>query len=205
MAVAPKKVAAQPARNPQKGMRSMNRNSSLIAAVLLGGTVGLTASTSWSQQAQGKMSQSFPQQSQPGQSQPEQQPWQTQPEQSRPGATEGMPGTQGGTQELSKNDMQAVQQALKDKGYDVSVNGMADESTRAAIRKFQQDEGLPVTGMIDERTANQLGFQVRSQGQSGSSRPGTADQPGSSGSGDHPGIPGLTGQPGSTEQPSQYR
>ena len=190
----------------------MNNKSTFLAAVILGGTVGVTANTSWSQQTPGETGQSFPQQSQPGQSQPQGQPWQSQPEQSQPGqsqpgATEGIPGMHGaGTQELSKSDMQAVQQVLKQKGYDVSVDGMADNSTRAAIRKFQEDEGLPVTGVIDERTANKLGFQMRSQSPSGTSEPGSSEVPGQPGSTDQPdssGMPGSTGQPGSTEQPSQ--
>jgi len=83
----------------------------------------------------------------------------------------------GGTQELSKKDMQAVQQVLKEKGYDVSVDGTANNSTRAAIRKFQQDEGLVVTGMIDEKTANRLGFQMHSQSPAGTSQPATSGSP----------------------------
>jgi peptidoglycan hydrolase-like protein with peptidoglycan-binding domain len=65
----------------------------------------------------------------------------------------------GGTQELSDNDMEAVEQALEDKGYDVGrVDGRADDVSRAAIRAFQKDEGIPITGMIDEKTADRLGF-----------------------------------------------
>jgi peptidoglycan hydrolase-like protein with peptidoglycan-binding domain len=65
---------------------------------------------------------------------------------------------------LSNNDMEAVEQALQQKGYDVGkVDGRADNASRAAIRAFQEDEGIPITGMIDENTAGRLGFQKSSQ------------------------------------------
>lgn len=87
----------------------------------------------------------------------------------RPGENEGIPGMHGGgTQELSNNDMEAVEQALQQKGYDVGkVDGRADNASRAAIRAFQEDEGIPITGMIDENTAGRLGFQKSSQDPSG--------------------------------------
>ena len=128
-----------------------------LATIIVGGTVALAGSSGWTQEAPGETRQPYP-------------------DQTRPGEQEDIPGMHGsGTQELSKQDMQAVQQVLKKKGYDVSVDGTANDATRAAIRKFQEDEGLPVTGMIDERTANRLGFQVRSQ----SSPDGAREQPGS--------------------------
>ena len=55
--------------------------------------------------------------------------------------------------------MKLVQQRLQEKGYNPgTLNGTAHDTTRAAIRKFQQDQGIPVTGMVDERTVNELGF-----------------------------------------------
>jgi peptidoglycan hydrolase-like protein with peptidoglycan-binding domain len=112
-----------------------------LTAIVIGGTVGLTTGPSWSQDD--------PRGSRPAN-----------PEQSRPGANDNVPAARGATQELSTNDMKLVQQRLREKGYDPgTINGTADETTRAAIRKFQQDQGVPVTGTIDERTANQLGFQ----------------------------------------------
>ena len=48
----------------------------------------------------------------------------------------------------------------KEKGYDAGkVDGRADNMSRAAIRAFQKDEGIPITGMIDEKTADRLGLQ----------------------------------------------
>jgi peptidoglycan hydrolase-like protein with peptidoglycan-binding domain len=139
----------------------MRKTLPILGAIMLGGTIGIGANAAWSQEAPGETRQPYP-------------------EQKRSGEQEGIPGMHGGgTQELSKDDMQAVQQVLKEKGYNVRVDGTADNDTRAAIRKFQQDEGLSVTGMIDEATANRLGFQMRSQSPSGS-RSDPIGQPGSS-------------------------
>ena len=136
----------------------MKKEITFLIAFIWGGTVGLAPMPSWAQEAPGESRQPFP-------------------EQTRPGENEGIPGMHGGgTQELSKNDMRAIEQALEEKGYNVGrVDGTADDSGRAAIRKFQQDEGIPITGMIDERTAHRLGFGMSSQNPSGGA--GGRDRP----------------------------
>jgi peptidoglycan hydrolase-like protein with peptidoglycan-binding domain len=57
---------------------------------------------------------------------------------SRPGDNENIPGMhQGGTQELSRTDMDLVQQSLEERGYDPGrSDGIADDSTRQAIVIF---------------------------------------------------------------------
>src|SRR5882724_1881308 len=79
-------------------------------------------------------------------------------------------GTQAGTPELSKNDMKAVEEALQAKGYKVGkVDGVADNDTRAAIRAFQKDKGTAMTGMVDQRTADELGVKISSKSGAGAS------------------------------------
>jgi len=52
-----------------------------------------------------------------------------------------------------------AQQALKDDGfYSGSINGAMTESTREALRSFQEAKQLKVTGRIDRDTARQLGL-----------------------------------------------
>jgi hypothetical protein len=139
MAIAPHLFGAQP--NSNKERKHMKRQKLFLTAIVLGAAVGLVPALSWSQDAPR------------GTRQPN-------PEQSRPGANENVPAARGAAQELSTNDMKLVQQRLQEKGYNPgNITGTADDATRAAIRKFQQDQGVPVTGTIDERTANQLGFQ----------------------------------------------
>jgi len=51
-----------------------------------------------------------------------------------------------------------VQQSLKDKGYDVgTIDGIMGGSIKAAIRKFQEDNGLPVGGALNIPTLEHLG------------------------------------------------
>lgn len=53
-----------------------------------------------------------------------------------------------------------VQNALIDYGYNPGLtNGTMDARTRKAIREFQRDQGLPVTGVVDYETARRLGVQ----------------------------------------------
>jgi len=53
--------------------------------------------------------------------------------------------------------VQEAQELLKAKGYYVGeVDGLNGPRTEAAISAFQKDQGLPVTGKLDEKTAKQL-------------------------------------------------
>ena len=103
----------------------------------------------------------------------------SQPGAAQSGPSEGSSGARAAaTQELSQKDMTLIQQRLEEKGYKPgNRDGTADETTRAAIRKFQQDEGIPTTGTIDEVTANRLGFRY-ARGPAGSSGAGERSAPG---------------------------
>jgi peptidoglycan hydrolase-like protein with peptidoglycan-binding domain len=138
----------------------MNGRKSIIGAVVLGSAVGLVSGPVWSQEAPGETRQPNPNQTRPGRG-----------ENDIPGAH------QRGTPELSKNDMKKVEEALRAKGYKVGrIDGTADDDARKAIRSFQQDNGIPVTGMVDQRTADRLGVRLsakegRSQDRSTSGMP----------------------------------
>jgi peptidoglycan hydrolase-like protein with peptidoglycan-binding domain len=50
-----------------------------------------------------------------------------------------------------------VQGALAQRGYyDGQIDGVAGPGTRSAIREFQRDNGLPVTGRIDSQLVQAL-------------------------------------------------
>jgi peptidoglycan hydrolase-like protein with peptidoglycan-binding domain len=67
--------------------------------------------------------------------------------------------------------MKAVEEALQQKGYKVGrVDGVADDDARKAIRSFQKDNGLSITGMIDQRTADKLGVRISNSNGSERSR-----------------------------------
>jgi peptidoglycan hydrolase-like protein with peptidoglycan-binding domain len=119
----------------------MDKKHKVLSAFLFGGILGLAIAPAFSQDVPGERRQ------------PDKQL-------TRPGDNENIPGMRGqGTPELSKQDMMRVEQALQSKGFNPGqVDGVADDATRAAIRSFQKDNGLPITGTIDQRTGEKLGI-----------------------------------------------
>ena len=65
-----------------------------------------------------------------------------------------------GYQDLPPDQVIAnVQGALQDLGYYLDeIDGVLGPTTRAALESYQQDNGLPVTGLIDPETLQSLGF-----------------------------------------------
>jgi hypothetical protein len=54
--------------------------------------------------------------------------------------------------------VRSAQQALKQKGFDAgAVDGQMGPSTEGALRKFQQAQGLPQSGNLDQQTLSALG------------------------------------------------
>jgi Putative peptidoglycan binding domain len=61
--------------------------------------------------------------------------------------------------------IQSAQSALHDRNaYDGPINGQLDRQTRQALANFQSQNGLPVTGDLDQRTAASLGLSGNGQG-----------------------------------------
>lgn len=57
------------------------------------------------------------------------------------------------------NEVVALKHALYGAGYDIeNVNPEMDSNTRAELEKFQRDQGLDVTGSLDEATERALGM-----------------------------------------------
>lgn len=53
----------------------------------------------------------------------------------------------------SQSDITSVQEKLNERGYDVgTIDGKMGKKTSQAIKKFQKDEGLSVTGTLDQST-----------------------------------------------------
>jgi hypothetical protein len=51
-----------------------------------------------------------------------------------------------------------LQQALTDGGIPTTVDGFFYDQTEASVRTFQEQEDVPVTGVVDEETARKLGL-----------------------------------------------
>lgn len=62
---------------------------------------------------------------------------------------------------LSEATVTALQAALNKQGIAVKTDGILNDETRAAIRKYQTQHHLPVTGEPDKATLDKLGVAVR--------------------------------------------
>lgn len=78
-------------------------------------------------------------------------------EASKPAATQPVKAHKARKMIHSKKIM-AVQEALNKAGFRLKVDGMMGKHTRAAIRKFQKEHMLKVTGRVDRETRAKLGM-----------------------------------------------
>jgi peptidoglycan hydrolase-like protein with peptidoglycan-binding domain len=87
-------------------------------------------------------------------------------------AAAGAGSTRGGLppavdQMLAQDMIQQAQANLKMAGYDPGrVDGVFDEQTASALRKYQSAHGIPVSGLLDEQTRRVMfpGFQEAGEG-----------------------------------------
>ena len=64
-------------------------------------------------------------------------------------------------QRISKDNVKLLQERLKAEGvYAGSVDGIMGPQTEAALRAYQEKEGLPVSGAADEETLKQLQLEL---------------------------------------------
>jgi len=80
----------------------------------------------------------------------------------------------------SQSVIKALQEALNKQGQTVETNGVFDDATRNALRRFQTQHHLSVTGEADQATLGKLGVANQSApstvGQSSASSPQTPAQ-----------------------------
>ena len=60
---------------------------------------------------------------------------------------------------MSQQDVKSLQQALKGQGENVKADGIWGPSTQAALKHYQQQNNLPVTGQLDQATRSKLNLQ----------------------------------------------
>jgi putative peptidoglycan binding protein len=61
---------------------------------------------------------------------------------------------------LAEATIKALQEALNKQGITVNADGVLNEETRAAIRKYQTQHHVPVTGEPDKATLDKLGVRT---------------------------------------------
>ena len=75
---------------------------------------------------------------------------------------------------LSESTIRALQEALNKQGVAVKADGVLNDATRAAIRQYQSQHHLPVTGQADKATLDKLG--VAAQQGAAPAQPSTTGQ-----------------------------
>lgn len=105
-------------------------------------------------------------------------------------------------QDLSEDQIEQLQQALNDKGFDAGdVDGKWGPQTRAALRNFQDEQGMKSAGeQLDMQTLQALGLDV-SQFASGPSSTTTGSGAQDTGSSQGAGSQGMGSQNGMSSQP----
>ncbi len=74
-------------------------------------------------------------------------------------AAAGLAVTLGFAPAAFADEIVALKNALYGAGYDISnVSPQMDDSTRSALTRFQQDNGLQATGILDDPTKEALGM-----------------------------------------------
>jgi carboxyl-terminal processing protease len=63
---------------------------------------------------------------------------------------------------VSPAEIRRAQEVLKAKGFDPgAASGNLHAGTQEALRQYQKANNLPVTGVLDQRTAETLGIEIR--------------------------------------------
>ncbi|HSC43475.1 MAG TPA: peptidoglycan-binding protein [Candidatus Binatia bacterium] len=81
---------------------------------------------------------------------------------------------------VTSDDIRKAQNALKAKGLNPGDDGRMDAKTQQALRDFQKSNNLPVTGVLDDKTAEKLGISKNSDMKSMPERAGSSSMPNSS-------------------------
>ena len=69
----------------------------------------------------------------------------------------GMPGSSQTAAALANDDIRQAQQELQTQGfYDGPIDGALNEKTQAAVNSYQEQNGLSVTGSLDQATVRSL-------------------------------------------------
>jgi Protein of unknown function (DUF1236)/Putative peptidoglycan binding domain len=116
---------------------------------------------------------------------------------------------------LSSDEIREVQTVLKERGFDVVVDGAMGSRTMRAITAFQRKEGFKVSGRIDSQTITALGLSSKIGAEGGAQGAATTGQGGSAsgqgGASQHQAPaqqnqgakPSTSGQSGASQAPAQ--
>src|SRR5262245_49485397 len=90
-------------------------------------------------------------------------------------AGEGAHQKQSGAQ--NEQTIRQAQEQLSSKGHEVQADGKLGPKTQAAVKEFQQSEGIQASGRLDQETLAALGVSEGSAGAGASSAPAATPSP----------------------------
>lgn len=157
--------------------------NSLLAQTTPGGSTGPTNPSGPIAPMPRETQPTIPGQPAPGMPQTSPMPGQPTPGMPQTGPMPGQPGTipervqrpnlSDEKMAVTSDDIRQAQNALKAKGLTPGEDGRMDAKTQQALRDFQKNNNLPVTGVLDDKTAEKLGVNkssdMRSMPERGSS------------------------------------
>lgn len=74
---------------------------------------------------------------------------------------------------MDQSTIKQAQEKLSSKGHDVQADGVLGQKTQAALKEFQEKEGIQASGRLDQETLAALGVEEASAG-TGSSSPSSS-------------------------------
>jgi peptidoglycan hydrolase-like protein with peptidoglycan-binding domain len=80
---------------------------------------------------------------------------------------------------MDQSTIKQAQEKLSSKGHDVQADGVLGPKTQAALKEFQEKEGIQASGRLDQETLAALGVEEGSAG-TGSSSPASSSPSSSS-------------------------
>ena len=88
----------------------------------------------------------------------------------------GMPTEQSAAQGQSQDSgtIRQAQEKLSAKGHDVTADGVLGTKTQAAVKEFQEKEGIQASGQLDQETLAALGVNESSAGAGSTSSPSSS-------------------------------
>ena len=90
----------------------------------------------------------------------------------QPSASQEQPQQQQSTAPgMDQNTIKQAQEKLSSKGHDVQADGVLGPQTQAALKEFQEKEGIQASGRLDQETLAALGVEEASSGAGSTSSP----------------------------------
>ena len=95
---------------------------------------------------------------------------------SEPSARQEQPQQQSTAPGVEQGTIKQAQEKLSSKGHDVQADGVLGPKTQAALKEFQQKEGIQASGRLDQETLAALGVDEASAGTGSTGAPAPSSE-----------------------------